>query len=68
MESKEELIEQIKKLISSNPKDSVDINPNYLEYFEQEELLEIKENLEFKKSHQNELNKDFLDEIYESCS
>ena len=44
---KQELIEEIKELIKINPNDSIEINPKYLEYFEEEELLDIKKQLEF---------------------
>ena len=39
---KQELIEEIKELIKINPEDSIEINPKYLEYFDEEELLDIK--------------------------
>ena len=38
---KKQIIENIKKLININPEDSIEINPNYLEYFDEEELLDI---------------------------
>ncbi|MEA3290131.1 MAG: hypothetical protein U9Q04_08125 [Campylobacterota bacterium] len=66
MNQKEELIEVIKQLISIKG-EKVDINPKYLEYFEIDELLEIKEQLEGKKS-KNLDQKDFLDDIFERCS
>lgn len=57
---KEKIIEQIKVLISADGT-SVDINPALLEYFELEELEEIKNSLlKSKKSD----NKEVLDEIY----
>lgn len=65
--TKEELIEEIKKLISIDGT-KVDINPNYLEYFQVEELLEIKEQLENKKETNSSISKDYLDEIYELCA
>ena len=34
---KEELIVQIKELLKINKNDVIDINPNYLEYFQEEE-------------------------------
>ena len=42
---KQELIEEIKELIKINPNDSIEINSKYLEYFEEEELLDIKKQL-----------------------
>uniref|UniRef100_UPI0040477FC7 hypothetical protein n=1 Tax=Aliarcobacter sp. TaxID=2321116 RepID=UPI0040477FC7 len=62
---KKEIIENIKKLIKINPNDSVEINPKYLEYFEEDELLEIQKKLEFKKENISKLNVDYLDEIYQ---
>lgn len=62
---KEELIEEIKQLIVSTPEDSIEINPNFLEYFQIEELIEIKEKLIIKKNKIRESTFDFLDEIYE---
>ncbi len=64
--TKEELIEQIKELISIDGT-KVDINPNYLEYFQVEELLEIKEQLIRTKESKASISKDYLDEIYEIC-
>ncbi|WP_044418557.1 hypothetical protein [Halarcobacter anaerophilus] len=62
---KEELIEEIKELISVNGEDSVEINPNYLEYFQLDELIAIKERLLLRKSKIKETTSLFLDEIYE---
>ncbi len=64
--TKEELIEQIKELISIDGT-KVDINPAYLEYFQLEELLEIKEQLIKTKESKASISKDYLDEIYEIC-
>ena len=65
IEEKKELIEEIKKLISSTKDDVVEINPNYLEYFSVEELIEMKENLIYKKENFHETTKEFVDELYE---
>ena len=65
--TKEQLIEDIKHLITVDGT-STDINPNYLEYFELEELQDIKNNLVYKKVHHDEISKDFLDELFEKCS
>lgn len=62
---KEELIEEIKELISVNGEESVEINPNYLEYFQLDELIAIKERLLLRKSKIKETTSLFLDEIYE---
>ncbi|MEA3352614.1 MAG: hypothetical protein U9Q33_02185 [Campylobacterota bacterium] len=66
MIEKQQIIEEIKQLISIKG-ERVEINPKYLEYFELDELLEIKEQLEGKKS-KNLDQKDFLDDIFERCS
>jgi len=65
-QSKDELIEEIKHLISVDGS-AVDINPNYLEYFEYDELSDIKYQLLNRKLDQNEIAKEYLDEIYEKC-
>ncbi len=62
---KEELIEDIKKLIATNKNDTIDINPNFLAYFQEYELEAIKNDLIFKKSQIRETTFDYLDEIYE---
>lgn len=64
-ESKEELIEDIKVLITSKNDDEVTINPNYLEYFSLEELIEIKDKLKEKKENYCDTTKEFVDELYE---
>ncbi|RXK06132.1 hypothetical protein [Halarcobacter bivalviorum] len=63
--NKEELINDIKLLISTNDEDKVDINPNFLEYFQLEELIAIKERLIVKKNNIREDSYEYLDEIYE---
>ncbi|QKF67117.1 hypothetical protein AVENP_1565 [Arcobacter venerupis] len=62
---KQEIIENIKKLIKINPEETIEINPNYLEYFDEEELLEIQKQLEFKKQNIAKITNNYLDEIYE---
>ncbi len=62
---KEKLLEEIKKLIATNENDIIDINPNFLEYFQEDELEVIKNDLIFKKNQIRESTFDFLDEIYE---
>ena len=63
--NKKEIVEEIKKLISINGEDSIEINPNFLEYFDLEELISIKETLILKKSKIREITFDYLDELYE---
>ncbi len=62
---KEEIIEEIKKLMVFSKDDSVEINPNYLQYFTLEELENIKDNLNKKRRNGSQINKIYLDEIYE---
>lgn len=62
---KEDLIEEIKILISTNKEESIEINPDFLQYFELEELIEIRDNLIIKKSKIRESTFDYLDELYE---
>ncbi len=64
MEEKEYVIDEIKSLISSTG-EQTEINPKFLDYFDLEELYDIKENLLRKKEQVRENNKDFLEEIYE---
>lgn len=62
---KEKLIEEIKELIKTDESDNVEINPNYLTYFEEEELIDIRDKLILKKSCIFETTSNYLDEIYE---
>lgn len=65
--TKQTLIDEIKKIISTNEK-KLEFNPKYIEYFELDELLEIKNKLQHKKEENNTPSKDYLDEIFNSCS
>lgn len=62
---KEELIAQIKELIKINKNEVIDINPNYLEYFQEEELSDIVNQLIGRKENVSSITSDYLDEIYE---
>ena len=62
---KTQIIENIKKLIKINPEESIEINPNYLEYFDIEELLDIQKQLEYKKNNISKISNNYLDEIYQ---
>lgn len=62
---KELLIEEIKTLINSVPNERVEINPAYLNYFTQEELLDIKNKLIERKESSSSSTNLYLDEIYE---
>lgn len=65
--SKEELIDSIKHLISVDGS-VTDINPNFLEYFELDELVAMKDDLENKKKNIDSISNDYLDEIFNKCS
>lgn len=45
MQTKEELLSDIEKLLNHTPEQTTNINPNYLEYLEHSDLLSIKNNL-----------------------
>ena len=62
---KTQIIENIKKLIKINPNETIEINPNYLEYFDVEELLDIQKQLEFRKDNISKISNNYLDEIYQ---
>lgn len=64
MEEKEYLISEIKSLIAVGD-EAIDINPKLLDYFDLEELYDIKEKLEDRKTNFQKNNQDYLDEIYE---
>jgi len=61
-ELKVEIITEIKHLISVDCS-KVDINPNYLEYFTLEELVDIKDELVSKKKHQYKFAKQYVEEL-----
>ena len=65
--TKLELIEEIKQLISVDGS-TIDINPNYLEYFELEELEDIKQQLLNSKSNVKSFTKGYVEELYEKFS
>jgi len=65
--NKLELIEEIKHLISVDGT-TIDINPNYLEYFELEELEDIKQQLFNNKSNVKSFTKEYVEELYEKFS
>ena len=65
--TKEELIEEIKRLISVDGS-STEINPNYLEYFTQEELEDMKAELIAKKEDIIASTEEYVDELYKKLS
>jgi len=62
---KEELIAEIKELMKVNDNEIIDINPNYLEYFQEEELVDIIKQLYGRKENISSITSSYLDEIYE---
>jgi uncharacterized protein with ACT and thioredoxin-like domain len=67
MENKKKLIKEIKILIATHNED-IPFNEKYIDYFEIDELLEIKDTLENKKQTNENSSKDYLDEIFNNCS
>lgn len=65
--NKETLLKEIKTLLSTNDK-PLKFNKQYLEYFELDELVEIKELLTSKQKENNTPSKDYLDDIFNRCS
>ncbi|MBK6302448.1 MAG: hypothetical protein IPF43_00235 [Arcobacter sp.] len=51
---KEELIKEIKELLKTDENENIDINPNYLNYFDEDELKDIVFRLIEKKVEQKE--------------
>lgn len=64
---KQELIEEIKELLKISNDEKIDINPNYLNYFDEDELKDIVFRLIDKKVEQRKGNNPYLDEIYEKA-
>ena len=62
---KEELIKEIKELLKTDENEKIDINPNYLNYFDEDELKDIVFRLIEKKVEQKEGYSAYLDEIYQ---
>jgi hypothetical protein len=63
-ETKEDLIIQIKHLISITGEE-VQINPKFLDFFQYDELLETRNNLRDKKTNFDKITNDYLDELYQ---
>jgi hypothetical protein len=68
VEDKQELIEEIKSLIDMNSQSITQINVKYIEFFEYDELVEIRDSLLGKKENHHQDSNDFLDEIFNKCS
>jgi hypothetical protein len=68
MEDKKLLIDEILELINKNGSHTTDINPNYLEFFELEDLIEVRDGLIKNSENFKKDNNDYLDEIFSKCS
>ena len=62
---KKELIKKIEELLKIDGSEKIDINPNYLNYFSEDELKDIVFRLIDKKVEQKDGNSTYLDEIYQ---
>ncbi len=62
---KKELIKEIEELLKIDGSEKIDINPNYLNYFSEDELKDIVFRLIDKKVEQKDGNSTYLDEIYQ---
>ncbi|MDD2698683.1 MAG: hypothetical protein PHF17_07790 [Arcobacteraceae bacterium] len=68
MEEKQLLIEEILELINKNGSEKTDINPNYLDFFEMEDLISIRDGLLVNSENFQKESNDYLDEIFTKCS
>lgn len=64
-DDRELIINEIKELIVTSKEDSIEINPTMLGYFNDEELIEIRDSLLKKKRDLREENASWLNELYE---
>jgi hypothetical protein len=64
-EEKELLVQDIKVLINSTDEPLVEINPKFLDYFTDDELVALKKDLLQKKKNFMQNNAQWLNEIYE---
>jgi len=63
MQTKEELLKEIEALLAYKPEDKLEINPNYLEYLELEDLESIKKGLLDKIGKLNPEDIDWLEQF-----
>jgi len=66
-QTKQELIDEIKALID-NSENKVEINIKYIDYFELDELVEMRDMMKFKKENRTKETSDYLDDIFSKCS
>lgn len=64
-EEKKILIQDIKLLINSSDEPLVEINPKFLEYFTDDELTALRDDLIVKKRDVMKNNSEWLNDIYE---
>ena len=67
IQTKQELINEIKILID-NSDNNVEINIKYIDYFELDELVEMRDMLKYKKENRTKETSDYLDDIFSKCS
>ena len=67
-QTKKELIDEIKKLIDTNSNTTTQINIKYIDFFELDELISIRDELLGKKENSHQESQNYLDEIFNKCS
>ncbi|HIP55607.1 MAG TPA: hypothetical protein EYG97_01130 [Arcobacter sp.] len=67
LQTKQELIDEMKLLID-NSEHKVEINIKYIDYFEIDELIEMRDMMKYKKENRTEETSDYLDDIFSRCS
>ena len=63
MQTKEELLKEIESLLTYKPEQKLEINPNYLEYLELDDLESIKRSLLQKIGVLSEEDKEWLEQF-----
>jgi len=63
---RKELENEIKELIVTNKNDAIEINPNLLQYFTEDDLIAMRDDLLAKKANFREQNAPWLAELYEN--
>lgn len=63
---RENLENEIKELITTNKDEQIEINPNLLKYFTDDELVGMRDDLLNKKTNFREENAPWLAELYEN--
>ena len=63
MKTKEELLKEIESLLTYKPEQKLEINPNYLEYLEVEDLESIKRSLLKKFGVLTQEDKEWLEQF-----